>query len=115
MWNAVMWQLAAEFDSYQDKVNTMGTQANPLDDDMPAEIDFSRGTRGKFFKPGAALNLPVYLEAEVQAYLSARARLEELATRSPGEVDLGGHVVVERIGWRSHGVHLVLMAIELSR
>ena len=73
MWNAVIWKIAAEFDSHQDKVNTMGTQANPLDDDMPAEIDFSRGTRGKFFKPGAALNLPVYLEAEVQAYLSARA------------------------------------------
>ena len=53
---------------------TMGTQANPHDDDMPAEIDFSKGTRGKFFKPGAQLNLPVYLEAEVQAYLAARAK-----------------------------------------
>ena len=52
----------------------MGTQANPHDDDMPAEIDFSKGTRGKFFTPGAGLNLPVYLEAEVQAYLSARAK-----------------------------------------
>ena len=52
----------------------MGTQANPLDDDMPAEIDFSKGTRGKFFKPGARLNLPVYLEAEVQAYLADRAK-----------------------------------------
>ena len=51
----------------------MGTQATPNDDDMPAEIDFSKGTRGKFFKPGTALNLPVYLDAEVQAYLSARA------------------------------------------
>jgi len=51
----------------------MGMQANP-NDDMPAEIDFSKGTRGKFFKPGAAVNLPVYLDAEVQAYLSARAK-----------------------------------------
>ncbi len=51
----------------------MGTQANPHDDDMPAEIDFSMGTRGKFFKPAAAIKLPVYLEAEVQAYLCARA------------------------------------------
>ena len=41
---------------------------------MPAEIDFSKGTRGTFFKPGARLNLPVYLEAEVQAYLAARAK-----------------------------------------
>jgi hypothetical protein len=53
---------------------TMGTQANPHDDDMPAEIDFSKGSRGKFFKPGAKLNLPVYLEAEVQDYLAARAK-----------------------------------------
>jgi len=51
----------------------MGMQAIP-NDDMPAEIDFSKGTRGKFFKPGAAVNLPVYLDAEVQAYLSARAK-----------------------------------------
>ncbi len=52
----------------------MGTKANPLDDDMPAEIDFSKGTRGKFFKPKAQLDLPVYLEAEVQAYLTDRAK-----------------------------------------
>ena len=52
----------------------MGPQANPLDDNMPAEIDFSKGTRGKFFKPGARLNLPVYLEVEVQAYLADRAK-----------------------------------------
>lgn len=52
----------------------METQANPNDDDMPAEIDFSKGTRGKFFKSGARLNLPVYLEAEVQAYLADRAK-----------------------------------------
>ena len=44
------------------------------DDDMPAEIDFSGGTRGQFFKPGARLSMPVYLEAGVQDYLTARAR-----------------------------------------
>jgi hypothetical protein len=44
------------------------------DDDMPAEIDFSKGTRGKFFKPGAVFNLPIYLEADVQTYLAARAK-----------------------------------------
>lgn len=57
---------------------TMGTQANPQGsssgDDMPTEIDFSKGTRGKFFKAGARLSLPVYLEAEVQDYLAARAK-----------------------------------------
>jgi hypothetical protein len=43
------------------------------DDDMPAEIDFSGGTRGKFYRPATRLNLPVYLDAEVQAHLSAIA------------------------------------------
>lgn len=43
------------------------------DDDMPAEIDFSKGTRGKFFRPGAKLNLPVYLDDQVQARLAALA------------------------------------------
>ena len=43
------------------------------DDDMPAEIDFSKGVRGKFYHANAKLNLPVYLDQEVQAYLSAIA------------------------------------------
>jgi hypothetical protein len=52
----------------------MGMQAGSHDDDIPAAIDFSHGTRGKFFTPGATLNLPVYLQADVQAYLVARAQ-----------------------------------------
>jgi len=45
-----------------------------LDDyDMPAEIDFSEATRGKFHRPGAKVHMPVHLDAEVRAYLSALA------------------------------------------
>jgi hypothetical protein len=43
------------------------------DDDIPSEIDFSHGTRGKFYRPNSRLNLPVYLEADVQTYLAALA------------------------------------------
>ena len=46
------------------------TNTSPQDDDMPGEIDFSGGTRGKFYRPNLKLNLPVYLDAEVQAYLA---------------------------------------------
>jgi hypothetical protein len=60
------------------KVTTMTTQGNQhndrAEDDMPGEIDFSKGIRGKFFRPGARLNLPVYLDADVQDYLTARAK-----------------------------------------
>lgn len=52
----------------------MGTKAKQHDDDMPAEIDFSKGVRGKFFQADSRLSLPVYLEAEVQDYLFARAK-----------------------------------------
>ena len=44
-----------------------------LDNDMPSEINFSGGMRGKFYRPNAKLNLPVYLDADVLAYLSAIA------------------------------------------
>jgi hypothetical protein len=49
-----------------------GTET-PRGDDIPLEIDFAGGTRGKFHRPHARLNLPVYLEADVQAYLEAIA------------------------------------------
>jgi hypothetical protein len=42
-------------------------------DAMPKEIDFSAGVRGKFYRPNARLNLPVYLDPDVQAYLVAIA------------------------------------------
>lgn len=42
-------------------------------DDIPAETDFSKGTRGKFHHPGAKLNLPVYLDDQVQIRLVALA------------------------------------------
>jgi hypothetical protein len=43
------------------------------DDEMPAEIDFSGGIRGQFYQPGAKLNLPLYLDGQIQT------RLAELA------------------------------------
>jgi hypothetical protein len=51
----------------------MSTAQTPPDDDLPPEIDFSGGTRGKFYRPDATLNLPVYLDAEVQSRLARLA------------------------------------------
>lgn len=51
----------------------MSTPNPEHDEDMPAEIDFTGGARGKFYRPGAKLNLPVYLDQEVLAYLGALA------------------------------------------
>jgi len=32
---------------------------------MKKEYDFSKGERGKFFKPDITINLPIYLDPEV--------------------------------------------------
>ncbi|TXT23273.1 MAG: hypothetical protein FD134_2247 [Gallionellaceae bacterium] len=40
---------------------------------MKDHYDFSKGVRGKFYEPDAVFRLPVYLDEQVQAYLSARA------------------------------------------
>lgn len=49
------------------------------DDDMPAEVDFTNATRGKFHRPNLRLNLPVYLDAEVQDYLNIIAAKKGVA------------------------------------
>ncbi len=41
---------------------------------MREEYDFSKGERGKFYRPEAKLHLPVYLDDQVLAYLQARAK-----------------------------------------
>ena len=40
---------------------------------MKPEYDFSKGERGKFFKANSESRLPIYLDADVQRYLSDRA------------------------------------------
>jgi hypothetical protein len=42
-------------------------------DQTPSEIDFSSGKRGQFYKAGMQINLPVYLDQQVQAQLVALA------------------------------------------
>jgi hypothetical protein len=39
-------------------------------DEMPDEIDFSQGVRGQFYRPNAKLNLPVYLDENIQARIA---------------------------------------------
>ena len=67
----------------------MSTQTPP-DDEMPAEIDFSGGTRGKFYRPGTTLKLPVYLEAEVQNRLTRLANAKGIDFRCESSHGSGG-------------------------
>ena len=46
---------------------------------MKEEYDFSKGERGKFYRTGAELNIPVYLDPDVAKVIQERA----------GETDAG--------------------------
>ena len=41
---------------------------------MRREYDFSKGVRGKFYRKGAELRLPIYLDARLQRRLERLAR-----------------------------------------
>lgn len=41
---------------------------------MQDEYDFSKGERGKFFRPNTRVHLPLYLDDDVQAALANLAR-----------------------------------------
>ena len=40
---------------------------------MKRQYDFKAGKRGKFYRPKAVLQMPVYLEQRVQSYLAQSA------------------------------------------
>jgi len=53
---------------------------------MKREYDFSKSERGRFYRPDSVLAPPVHLDAEVLAFLAARAEaqgisLDELVNR----------------------------------
>jgi hypothetical protein len=41
---------------------------------MRDEYDFSTGERGKFYRPNVKLNLPIYLDEEVLAFVERIAK-----------------------------------------
>ncbi len=41
---------------------------------MKDEYDFSKAECGRFYRPGAKLQLPVYLDDDVRTYLQERAK-----------------------------------------
>lgn len=47
---------------------------------MRREYDFSKGVRGKFYRKGAELRLPIYLDAKLQE------RLQRLAHKNGKDV-----------------------------
>ena len=52
---------------------------------MRKEYDFSKAVRGKLYRPDSKLNIPVYLDEEVQAFVQAFA--EKRKTYFPSVVN----------------------------
>jgi hypothetical protein len=49
---------------------------------MRKEYDFSKGERGKFYRPDVELNLPIYLEPDVAKFLRELAQAKNMAIES---------------------------------
>ena len=56
-----------------DEMTTMTSRQAHDNDDIPDEIDFSGGERGKFYRKDAQLQLPIHLEASIQKTLAELA------------------------------------------
>ena len=41
---------------------------------MQKEYDFSNAERGKFFNPDVAINIPIYLDSDVQTFVTKIAQ-----------------------------------------
>ena len=48
---------------------------------MKVEYDFSKGTRGKFYHPDAVFGFPVYLEPDVDDFMSKLAEEQDIDTQ----------------------------------
>jgi hypothetical protein len=45
---------------------------------MKAAYDFSKGTRGKFYRPDAVFTFPIYLEPDVSEFMSKLAKEKDV-------------------------------------
>ena len=45
---------------------------------MKKEYDFSKGTRVKFYRPNARLNLPVYLDEDIADFIQRYAKRKKV-------------------------------------
>jgi hypothetical protein len=45
---------------------------------MKKEYDFSKGVRGKFYRPNVRLNLPVYLDDDIAEFVQKYAKQKQV-------------------------------------
>jgi hypothetical protein len=66
---------------------------------MKSEYNFEKSVRGKFHRPGATLQIPVYLEPEILAFLSAKAEKKGVEVdRIVNDLLKGDIGIIETVG-----------------
>jgi hypothetical protein len=50
----------------------------PQGDVMKKEYDFSKGVRGKFYRPNVRLNLPIYLDEDIAEFIQKYAKRKKV-------------------------------------
>ena len=61
---------------------------------MRDEYDFSKGERGKFYRPDIKLNLPIYLDEEVMAFVEKIAKKKGIDMSSVVNSLLRGDILI---------------------
>ena len=49
---------------------------------MKKEYDFSKGERGKFYRPQVWLNVPIYLDEDIAEFVQTCAKKKKLDTQT---------------------------------
>ena len=49
---------------------------------MKEEYDFSNAQRGRFYRPGAQLNIPVYLDQDIESWFAEKAKAKGVNLQS---------------------------------
>ena len=68
-------------------------------EDLSPEIDFSQGIRGKFYQPELKLNLPVYLDDDVQKFLATIAEKKGMAISEVANDLLKKDIAIMELGF----------------
>jgi hypothetical protein len=64
---------------------------------MKSDYDFSKAERGKFYQPDIKLNLPIYLDDEVMAFVEKLAEKKGADTSSIVNKLLRGDMIISDV------------------
>jgi hypothetical protein len=88
-WKTKYPHSAKTFWIYWNRRGIQATSKKRAEESMKKEYDFSKGECGKFYHPDAELNLPVFLDPDVAAFLRELAEKKELKSRALSTIGSG--------------------------